>query len=226
MRCKPAASWRTMWRMLRAIPAFAGALGLLAGIQVRGVSTDYREMRYEGVIGQSSDYSCGPAAVATLLTCFYGCGVSEGDILKLTEQYESAAGREPGAGISAFSLKRALADHGVPARGLLVSLDALVRHFEQQGLPLILHTTRPQKHFLVAVAIVGNWFVLADPSWGRRIVRVPDLLLEFGFDGVVLAPMPPTDKAEAAASIQAELRRWAGERLVQLDVLREYMLWP
>jgi len=53
------------------------------------------------------------SAVATLLSCFYGHDVSEGEVLWLAQQYEIAAGRDWG-GVSALSLKRALAEHGVP----------------------------------------------------------------------------------------------------------------
>jgi hypothetical protein len=183
-------------------------------------------MRLAGVVAQTTEYSCGPAAVATLLSCFYGLDVSESDILQGAAEYDAAAGREVGSGITALALKRTLADHGIPARGLLVSLDALLQHFAQGGLPLILHLTRPQKHYLVAIGIVEGHAVLADPSWGRRLVPVPELERESGFDGVVLAPMPPSDLAERAAAAQRDVLSWARARLAVLVALRDRMLWP
>jgi predicted double-glycine peptidase len=217
---------RAAKRLPCALLVLVGAVGLLAGVQVSATCTTYREMRYEGVVGQSSEYSCGPASVATLLSCFYGLDVSESDVLQRAEEYDAAAGREPGSGITGLALKRTLADHGIPARGLLVSLDALSQHFAQGGLPLILHLTRPQKHYLVAIGIVEGHAVLADPSWGRRLLPMPELERESGFDGVVLAPMPPFDLAARAAAAQSDALSWARERLAVLVALRDRMLWP
>jgi predicted double-glycine peptidase len=204
----------------------AAAATVLASAHATGVGASHRDLRYEGIIGQSSDFSCGPAAVATLLSCFYGISVTESDVLAQAEQHEATVGREPGAGVSALSLKRVLVDSGIPVRGLKVTVNALVQHFKQQGLPLILHTTRPQKHFLVAVTAVGRHIVLADPSWGRRLLGVSELETQLGFDGVVLATMPPPDLAERAAAAQESFCLWARERLASLEVLRERMLWP
>jgi hypothetical protein len=199
---------------------------LLCVAGVGATCTTYREMRYEGVVGQTSEYSCGPAAVATLLSCFYGLAVSESEVLQCAEEYDAAAGREVGSGITALALKRILVDQGIPTRGLLVSLDALVQHFEQRGLPLVLHMTRPQKHYLVAVGIVAGHAMLADPSWGRRLLPVLELDTELGFDGVVLAPMPPPELAERAAAAQSDVLSWARERLAEIAAMRERMLWP
>jgi predicted double-glycine peptidase len=209
--------------------ALLGALLGLAAAVVQSTGqgcTGYREMRLAGVVAQTTEYSCGPAAVATLISCFYGLDVRESDILQRAGEYDAAAGRELGSGISAYALKRTLADHGIPARGLLVSLDALLQHFAQGGLPLILHLTRPQKHYLVAIGIIEGHAVLADPSWGRRLLPVPELERESGFDGVVLAPMPPSDLAERAAAAQSDALSWARERLAELAALRDRMLWP
>lgn len=217
---------RAAKRVPCALLVLVGAVGLLAGVQVSATCTTYREMRYAGVVGQTSEYSCGPAAVATLLSCFYGLDVSESEVLQRAEEYDGAAGRELGSGISAYALKRTLMDHGILTRGLIVSLDALVKHFEQRGLPLILHLTRPQKHYLVAVGIIGKHVVLADPSWGRRLLCVSELETELGFDGVVVAPMPPSALAERAAAAQSGALSWARARLVELAALRDRMLWP
>jgi predicted double-glycine peptidase len=217
---------RAVKRVPCALLVLVGATGLVAGVQVSGTCTTYRELRYEGVVGQTSEYSCGPAAVATLLSCFYGLDVNESDTLRGAAEYDAAAGREVGSGITARALKRILVDQGIPTRGLIVSLYALVKHFDQRGLPLILHLTRPQKHYLVVVGIIGGHVVLADPSWGRRLLPVLELVTELGFDGVVLVPMPPPELAERAAAAQSDALSWARARLAELAAMRERMLWP
>lgn len=206
-------------------------LALLAALidptrAVHAAGLTYREMRYECAVGQTTEYSCGPAAVATLLVIFYGLDVREAEVLRIAEEHDAAAGREPGAGISAYALKLALASFGVPATGLLVTLQSLSEYFAQGGLPLVLHTTRPRMHYVVAIGVVDGQAVLADPGWGRRLLPMPDLETELGFDGVVLAPSPPGWLAERAVEVQRINLAWAKDRLAGLAALREHMLWP
>ncbi len=203
-----------------------GATSLPTDVGTSASCTSYREMRYEDIIGQTTEYSCGPAAVATLLSCFYGLDVSESDVLQRAEEYDAAAGRERGSGITALALKRALVDWGIATRGLFVSLDALRVHFEERGLPMIVHLTRPQKHYVVAIGITAGHVILADPSWGRRLLLLVELETESGFDGVVLAPMPPSDLAERAAAAQSDALSWARARLAALIALQGRLLWP
>jgi len=57
----------------------------------------YRDLRYEWVVGQTDWYTCGPVAVATLLT-FFGIPTTEEEALELAEEFMRAQGLEPGAG--------------------------------------------------------------------------------------------------------------------------------
>jgi len=61
-----------------------------------GTSLSYRELRYDGVVGQTDWYTCGPAAVATLLTYYYGIPTTEAEALKLAEGFMREMGLEPG----------------------------------------------------------------------------------------------------------------------------------
>ena len=50
----------------------------------------YQELRYVEVVGQTDFYTCGPAAVATLLTYYYGIPTTEAEALELTEEFMRA----------------------------------------------------------------------------------------------------------------------------------------
>ena len=50
----------------------------------------YRELRY--VVGQTDFYTCGPAAVATLPTYYYGIPTTEAEALELAEGFMRAQG--------------------------------------------------------------------------------------------------------------------------------------
>jgi predicted double-glycine peptidase len=219
--------WRALARGCGAVGVWLAAAGAFALAACADAPFEtYLESRYEGVVGQSSDYSCGPAAVATLLQHYYGMHAPEADVLLRAEEYELAAGRELGRGISALTLKRLLQEAGIPTRGLSVTIASLVEHFATGGLPLIAHLTRPQKHYAVCVGMVGEAVVLADPSWGRQILPLTQMVTERGFEGTVLAPAPPPEVALRAGVVQCATLAWAQVQLAGLAALRERILWP
>lgn len=183
--------------------------------------TPYRTIRYEGVIGQTSYYTCGPAAVATLLTHYYGQPTTESEILELSEKAMEGSDKKPEErGVTALALRQALANKNIQARGIRLTLTSLADYFRKGGLPVVLHVTKPQMHYVLAVGMVGDWVILADPSWGRRIQPLGALVNEQGFSGVTLVPLPPENLISTAKEQQSETLRWAELRLVRLNLLK------
>lgn len=183
--------------------------------------TPYRTLRYEGTIGQTSYYTCGPAAVATLLVHYYGQATTEAEILELSEKAMAGSDKKPEErGISALALRQALGSKGIRVRGMRLTLESLTDYFRKGGLPIILHVTKPQMHYVLAVGTVGDWVVLADPSWGRRVQPLSALLEEQGFSGVTLVPLPPESFISTAREEQKETLTWAESRLVRLNLVK------
>ena len=75
---------------------------------------------YIDVIGQTDSYTCGPAAVATLLTYYYGVSTTEKEALELAEGFTREIGLEPGRGINALALKKTLEAKGILTKGFRV----------------------------------------------------------------------------------------------------------
>ena len=67
---------------------------------------------------------------------------------------------------------------------------------------------------------LGDWVVLADPSWGRRVQLLSALLEEQGFSGVTLVPLPPESLISTAKEEQRETLTWAESRLVRLNLMK------
>lgn len=183
----------------------------------------YRELRYEEVVGQTNWYACGAAAVATLLTHFYGLPTSEHEILSLTEESMRARGEEPGPGhgLTAYDLKKALEAKGIETKGFRVTPEDLRDYFHRGGLPLILHVARPQEHYLVVAGMIGEQVVLADPSWGRSIIPFSVLAEEKWESGVVLITVPCAALSQRVRAQQERTLAWAALRLSRLASLRE-----
>jgi predicted double-glycine peptidase len=189
--------------------------------------TPYRSLRYTHVTGQADWYTCGAAAVSTLLTYYYGDAVSEEEVLEVAYKATAASGKDPLEGLTALSLKRALQDRGYRVRAYRVTLEQLADYFARGGLPVVAHVTRPQLHFLVVAGVVTGpgshrpQLLLADPSWGRRIVPLEEIVAFKGFSGVILLALPH-DRAqlERVRERQRGELTWAEGELARLAMLR------
>jgi len=62
----------------------------------------YRSLRYAHVTGQADWYTCGAAAVSTLLTYYYGDPASEQDALEVAFAETQASGKDPLKGLTAL----------------------------------------------------------------------------------------------------------------------------
>lgn len=201
---------------------------MLLHLQVFGsiATVSFRDSRYQGVIPQTSDYSCGAAATACLLTTYYGIPTTELEILELADQQISTRGEEPGLthGLSAYDLKAASETLGLDMAGYELTHAQLQDYFERGGLPLIAHVTEPRTHYLVVVGMTTHHVLLSDPAWGRYIASVRELVDARGMSGVFLVPLPRTEETLHARRTQLSALEWMQARLLQLSDLREAML--
>ncbi|WP_243039825.1 C39 family peptidase [Dyella sedimenti] len=163
--------WAVLLMGLAALP-----LGSLASTPMGVVSpgagtftvhlTSLKEARYKSTIHQKYDFSCGSAAVATLLTYQYGYPVNEqvafeqmyvhGDRAKITRE-----------GFSLLDIKRFLAANGFDADGFRVPLDKLA----QERLPaIVLIDEKGYHHFVVIKGLRNERVLVGDPARGTRVI--------------------------------------------------------
>lgn len=124
------------------------------------------ELSWEGVVRQQYDYSCGSAAVATLMTYHYDRPTSEGEVFEAMirrgdrEQIETY-------GFSMLDMKRFLDDRGLNADGFDIALDDFIRI----GVPAItLVNTGGYKHFVVVKGMDADNVLVGDPAAGTVVV--------------------------------------------------------
>lgn len=189
----------------------------------------YRTMRYARVVGQTSWVTCGPAAVATLLTHYLGVEASEDDVLlaiagedpRRTERTSNENIPLKLAGYSMLDLKRALDRFGVDSAGYRVDAPRLEAYLKQGGHPVIVHLTEPQLHFAVLIGEAGGRLILGDPSFGERSLSWYELTERYGYSGNLLVPVPTPEQLLAMRHGQAEALRAFVERSVRLRRLGE-----
>jgi uncharacterized protein len=128
--------------------------------------TSVKEARYKSTVHQKYDFSCGSAAVATLLTYQYGYPVNEqvafeqmythGDKAKINKE-----------GFSLLDIKRFLEANGFEADGFKVPLEKL----EEENLPaIVLIDEKGYHHFVVVKGMRNDRVLVGDPARGTRVI--------------------------------------------------------
>lgn len=128
--------------------------------------TSLKEARFKSTIHQKYDFSCGSAAVATLLTYQYGYPVDEqvafeqmythGDQAKISKE-----------GFSLLDIKRFLAANGFEADGFKVPIEKLA----QENLPaIVLIDDKGYHHFVVVKGMRNDRLLVGDPARGTRVM--------------------------------------------------------
>ena len=155
-----------------ATPALAGVttVDVGGGTRVRLPLKSIKAFRDENVVKQGFDYSCGAAALATLLTYALHDPVTEVDVLRTV--LDSLSGEEDAVrkkkGLSLLDLQRVVQGRGHRAQGFRLAptyLDKL------QGPVMVFIKPRGYEHFAVLKGVRGDRVYLADPSLGN--VRLP-----------------------------------------------------
>lgn len=149
-----------------AASAQAGTVGLpvQAGGPFNVPVRSLQEAKFSATVRQQYDFSCGSAALSTLLTYHYGLPVTEqavfeqmflhGDQAKIRQQ-----------GFSLLDMKRYLEQQGFTADGFEAPLDAL----RQEGIPAIaLVNENGYNHFVVVKGLHNGRVLVGDPSGGTR----------------------------------------------------------
>jgi uncharacterized protein len=126
--------------------------------------TSMKGARFRAMIRQQYDFSCGSAALSTLLTYHYGFKVTEEDVF--VAMYEK--GDQPKIrrdGFSLFDMKRYLESRGFQADGFEAPLDKL----ESAGIPaIVLINENGYNHFVVIKGMREGRVLIGDPSGGTR----------------------------------------------------------
>jgi predicted double-glycine peptidase len=153
---------------LTAVPASAGSVylngvGLGGGAATTNLES-FQEKKYKAIVAQQYDFSCGSAALATLLTYNYNIPVSEPEVFR--EMFDNGDKKVIAeSGFSLLDIKNYLARRGLEANGYRAPLSKLA----EVRLPaIVLVNVRGYSHFVVLEGIQNGWVLLSDPANGMR----------------------------------------------------------
>jgi uncharacterized protein len=130
-----------------------------------------KELRQRQMVPQSRDFSCGAAALATIMRYYYGQPMSELDaILGMFKHGDQQDIKK--RGFSLLDMKRYATSLKYKADGFKVPK---VETLKTLTIPVIvLIETGNYKHFVVIRRVDDRYVYLADPSWGNRKVPLEE----------------------------------------------------
>lgn len=147
--------------------AYAGTVilpGLSSGLQVDVQS--FKEQRFSSVIQQQYDFSCGSAAIASLLSYHYDHEVTEQEVF--SGMFSLADPEKVRMeGFSMLDMKRFLESEGYQADGFRMPLSGLRK---KVSLPVIvLLNLNGFRHFVVIKGISDDEVYVGDPARGLKV---------------------------------------------------------
>lgn len=162
------------------VPTPSSGGGGLFNVPVKSIV----EMRFENVVQQNYDLSCGAAALATLLTYFYQDEHAEQQIIETVFEYGDAEkiSRE---GFSMLELKHYAERAGYVSQGYRIDD---VQNLERIKIPyLALTNTQGYNHFVVVKGVSDGKVHMADPAFGNRSQSIESF--KAGWNNVILGVM-------------------------------------
>jgi predicted double-glycine peptidase len=149
----------------------------------------WKDLRAQNVVLQQRDYSCGAAALATVMRYYWGDPVNELAVLTVVERLltpEEIADRVR-QGLTLTDLRKTAVE---------MKYDAIIGRVELHELaaskvPVIVAIRIDGlDHFVVVRGMIGNWVYLADPTRGN--LRIPvQLFAEQWIDNALLVIAKP-----------------------------------
>ena len=140
------------------------------GVMTKKVES-YRERRLRQVIPQTLDFSCGAAALSSLLHYHYGIPINEKQAILGMFNYGDQEGIRQ-RGFSLLDMKKLCLSLNYQGTGYQV-LD--VKKLKELDIPVVtLMDTRTYKHFVVIRKVDDDFVYIADPSFGNRKMRLED----------------------------------------------------
>lgn len=140
-----------------------------------------RERKFADLVQQKTDFSCGAAALATILRQAYWLDVDEKQIIEgMLAHADPELVRVQG--FSMLDMKRYVESLGMRARGYRVAADTLT----SVRIPVVvLMDIRGYKHFVVMQKVDKGWVYIGDPVLGHKRYKVDDFLK--GWNGIIFA---------------------------------------
>ncbi len=174
-----------------------------AGGNYRVAVMSWWEIPYRTVVRQQFDFSCGSAAVATLLTYHYDKPTPErAAFAQMWKSGDQAAIRK--IGFSMLDMKSYLRSAGLRAEGYRLGEKGLLRIKRPA---IVLLDLKGYKHFVVVKGVHNGRVLVGDPMLGLNEYSLRDFMTIW--NGIGLAVVPEAEAAEAEFNLASDWGPWS-----------------
>lgn len=179
----------------------ASMIATLPGVGAVGVSVQsVKERVFRNTVRQRYDFSCGSAALATLLTYHYAEPTTEEQVFK-SMFADGDQERIMKVGFSMADMKRYLASLGLEANGYRVSFDKLA----ELAVPaIVLLNHQGYRHFVVVKGMDAERVLVGDSALGTRTISRKEF--EKMWSGVLFVILNRKQQGQASFNRSAEWR--------------------
>lgn len=155
--------------------------GVIPGTMISKNIISMRERHFIDMVPQQTDFSCGAAALATILNYAYGYDFTEADVIAGMLKVSNPE-LVQNKGFSLLDIKHYVETLGLRGRGYTVNPEIL----DRIKIPtIVLLDIRGYKHFVVLKKTTPDKVYIADPALGNRVMDRQDF--EDGWNKVTFA---------------------------------------
>lgn len=173
--------------------------------------TTLKELKFRSVIRQKYDFSCGSAALATLLTYHYGHKTNETAVfMDMWERGDREKIKKEG--FSMLDMQGYLTRQGVRANGFKTTLDRLVKA-DVPG--IILLNVKGFLHFVILDGIKDGRVLVADPVLGTRAMSADDF--QAHWNGIFFVILDDAENARKTFNLASD---WAVQPPAPINMAR------
>lgn len=186
------------------------------------------EQRRKNVVMQSKDYSCGAAALATLIQYFWGDTLGEERLLRELDEMltQTEIADRITNGLTMTDLRRLAVRLKYQATIGKLEFEKL----SESRVPVVVGVkVRDYKHFVVYRGSDGEYVYLADPARGNLRTPVGQFLQQWQDNAVLVVAKPNVDVPRTSAlSIRNDERNmgWLNQQLIRKNFLPTNHAFP
>ena len=213
-------------------PSWSASIDIGDGNRVTVPLQSLKDLRDQNLVKQTYDYSCGAAALATLLTYGLGDTVTEPEILLsvltlLSKDEETLRKKQ---GLSLLDLQQVAHTRGHKAQGFRLAPEYLP---QLQGPVIVFIRPRGYEHFAVLKGIRGDRVYLADPSLGNvrmAVTKFLDMWLDEKGQGIIFVVERHDGTRMENSPLKPPMQGWPQPEMLTarqlLEVGNRYVRFP
>ncbi|MDX1456075.1 MAG: C39 family peptidase [Marinobacter sp.] len=170
------------------------------------------EQRYRNIVRQAYDYSCGSAALTTVLAYYLGRNLTERQVMEGLLHYGESERIVERRAFSMLDMKRLVTALGYPSGGFRATIDDLVE-LDHPAIVPIHHAGF--KHFVVLRTIREGRAYIADPSVGNISFTLEQFQDKWD-DNVLFIVFPGSEQPFDALELKEEDLRFVDDQTMTL----------